>query len=177
MRESDMQSLWSDQPVAGATVIGNYRYSLWRMWNEQLPRILWIMLNPSTADASQNDPTLCRIMDFSIRWGYGSLEVVNLYAWRSPDPKTLLSAVDPIGPLNDQYIVEAAGRAASIVVGWGAHKTVGHRSQEVLALLAHRELRCLTVTKSGQPGHPLYISGQQPLPNRVRESPRHSCGG
>lgn len=102
-----MQSLWSNQDVAGATIIGNYRYNLWRVWDEQLPRVLWVMLNPSTADASQSDPTLRRILDFSKQWGYGSLEVVNLYAWRSPDPKTLLSASDPVGSFNNQHIIRS----------------------------------------------------------------------
>lgn len=158
-----MQSLWNDTPVAGATIIGNYRYNLWRIWDEQLPRVLWVMLNPSTADATKLDPTLCRIMDFSIRWGYGSLEVVNLYAWRSPDPKALLSAADPVGPLNNQHIAEAAERAARIVVAWGAHKSTAKRDREVLAMLAPREVYRLTVTRTGAPGHPLYVPSDTPL--------------
>jgi len=158
-----MQTLWNETPIAGATIIGNYRYNLWRIWDEQLPRVLWVMLNPSTADANQNDPTLRRILEFSKQWGYGSLEVVNLYAWRSPDPKTLLSASDPVGPLNNQHIIKAAERVARIVVAWGSHKSTINRDREVLALFSHREVYRLTVTRTGAPGHPLYVPSDTPL--------------
>src|SRR5262249_14212908 len=100
------------EEVRRAAVIsdcGRYRYSLTRRWGDAAePRALFVMLNPSTADAEQDDPTIRRCIGFAKAWGMGSLEVVNLYALRATDPAALLSAPDPIGPKNDTMITSAA---------------------------------------------------------------------
>lgn len=133
---------------------GTYRYSLVRSWESSLPRICFVMLNPSTADAERDDPTIRRCMGFARAWGYGSLEVVNLYAFRATHPTVLFRATDPIGPENDVYIRETAGQAVQVVVAWGNHGARYQRASDVLPLL--RSPHCLGRTAIGQPCHPLY---------------------
>jgi hypothetical protein len=146
----------------GAVMNGPYRYLLWRIWDLQLPRLLWIMLNPSTADETTNDPTLRRILGFSHASGFGGLEVVNLYALRSPSPKALLLASDAIGPENDRYIQEAMLRADKIIVAWGNEGARDGRDQAVLSLLSC-PVFCLGMTRVGCPRHPLYVKAETRL--------------
>lgn len=96
---------------------GIYRYSLTRCWDQTLGKVTFILLNPSTADAYEDDPTLRRCIDYASSWGYGSLELVNLFAYRTKDPKILSNAKDPIGPDNDDYIQKAVTNADLVVVG------------------------------------------------------------
>jgi hypothetical protein len=118
------------------------------------------MLNGSTADAEKDDPTIRRCIGFAKRWGYGSLEVVNLFGYRTTLPTELKKAPDPVGPENDQYIAAAAKRARKIIVAWGAHGAFKGRNKEVLDLLCKSgfSAECLGTTKDGHPRHPLYIS-------------------
>ena len=98
-----------------------YRYSLRRTWQEGGRVVCFIMLNPSTADADIDDPTIRRCVGFGKSWGYDALEVVNLFAWRETEPKFLITPSDPIGPDNDGAILEASGRAELVVCAWGSH--------------------------------------------------------
>ncbi|WHX25113.1 DUF1643 domain-containing protein [Virgibacillus halodenitrificans] len=137
-----------------------YRYSLWRVWDEELPRVLFIMLNPSTADSKEDDPTLRRCINFASKWGYGSLEVVNLFAYRTPNPKKLFEIPDPIGEKNDEYIEKALERSEKIILAWGTKGNLFSRDQEVLKLLkkqSNKPLYALELTKNGFPRHPLYV--------------------
>ncbi len=136
-----------------------YRYTLGREWDDTIPRVAFVMLNPSTADETQLDPTLRRCLGYARAWGCGSFEVANLFALRSTDPKALCSHPDPVGPENDQALLGVA-RAATygVVAGWGAHGAFHARAVRVAALLsAERDLLCLATTKEGHPGHPLYL--------------------
>lgn len=145
---------------------GVYRYSLTRRWNEPMPdRLpvldLWIMLNPSTADADQDDPTIRRCIAFSRGWGADGLRVVNLFALRSTDPAALLRHPDPIGPRNDATLAllarasrELGGR---VVCAWGAHSMAAERARTVQHLIG--DAVCLGTTKAGAPRHPLYVRG------------------
>jgi hypothetical protein len=135
---------------------GRYRYRLDRRWGHG-PRVVWIMLNPSTADAEQDDPTLRRITAFSRGWGFSALTVVNLYAWRATDPADLWTASDPVGPDNDFHIAEVCA-TSHVIAAWGAHARLD-RIAAVLALPGMDGLRALAVTKTGQPRHPLYLRG------------------
>ncbi|MCB1060051.1 MAG: DUF1643 domain-containing protein [Calditrichaeota bacterium] len=134
---------------------GKYRYRLERIWNDALPPIHWIMLNPSTADAAQDDNTIRRVIHFSQRWGYGSAVVLNLYAFRTPHPKILQDADDPVGPRNNKHL---AALQTPVVAAWGAHSFAASRAKEVMSLLP-REVVCLGQNKNGSPKHPLYVRG------------------
>jgi hypothetical protein len=137
---------------------GLYRYSLWRDWAGGAGTILWIMLNPSKADhLGNNDPTIERCERRSVALGFQRLEVVNLFGFRSPYPKALREADDPVGPLNDAGIAASAGQATMILCAWGAHGALRGRADEVKALLAGRPLYCLGITRAGEPAHPLYL--------------------
>ena len=144
---------------------GRYRYLLWRNWDLSRPRLLWVMLNPSTADAKYDDATLRRCMDFTKRWGFGGLLVVNLFAYRTPYPHGLRAAINPAGRWNDRVVRIAAKRASAIVVAWGAHGVYWGRDDAVLNLLAQhaaRPLLCLDVLRNGSPRHPLYVASCTP---------------
>jgi hypothetical protein len=136
---------------------GAYRYSLTREWDAALPRVCFCMLNPSTADALRDDPTIRRCIGFARSWGYGSLEVINLFAYRATSPGELRAADDPVGPQNDWHIGQAAGRASLIIVAWGAHGSFLARDVPVAERLAGA--LCLGMTRTGYPRHPLYVRG------------------
>jgi hypothetical protein len=136
---------------------GAYRYTLWRSWDLERPRLVFVMLNPSTADAEVNDPTIRRCLGFAQAWGYGALEVVNLFALKTPQPSQLSLAADPVGAECDAAIVQAVEQADCTVIAWGNWGGLYGRDQAVLELL-DRPIYCLGQNQSGQPRHPLYLS-------------------
>lgn len=144
-----------------------YRHWLLRELSGQVDRLrtvcLWIMLNPSTADCTINDPTIKRCMGFTAQWGYDDMEVVNLFDYRATDPKMLLThASEVLSEANDVYIRTRAASADRIVCAWGSHKFAFNRSQEVLRSLRpfySTKMVCLGRTVSGAPKHPLYLKG------------------
>jgi len=127
-----------------------YRYRLWRRWDRARPVVAFVMLNPSTADARRDDPTIRRCIGFARRWGYGGIEVVNLFAYRSTDPRLLRRLRDPVGRDNHRHIRRALRKAALVIVGWGAW-TVRSPLEDL------GRARCLGLTSGGQPRHPLYL--------------------
>lgn len=158
--------------MTGALIEGEHRYRLWRQWGptEELAnggRVAFVMLNPSTADATKDDPTIRRCIGYAKAFGAGALDVVNLYAFRATNPTDLYAALDPVGPDNDAHIVEVARAAEVTICAWGAHPFARARSQRVKDLLvsARVKLRCLHKTKSGEPAHPLYLpAALRPIP-------------
>ncbi len=141
-----------------------YRYNLRRAWQDGNRFVCFIMLNPSTADAEIDDPTIRRCIGFGKSWGFDALEVVNLFGWRETEPKFLITPSDPIGPENDAAIIEASNRSELVVCAWGSHALALWRSSHISEILKARPLHCLGTTKNGSPKHPLYISGaQQPV--------------
>lgn len=140
-----------------------YRYALSRCWDGREPMMLFIGLNPSTADENTLDPTLRRIAHFAKREGCGGFWVANLFAFRATKPRDMLAASDPVGPDNDRWILDMARWCSLIVVGWGAHGNHRNRAAEVRQLLAGNKLYCLKVTNGGLPGHPLYLKNDAPL--------------
>lgn len=136
---------------------GIYRYLLWRHWGAAA-KLVFVMLNPSTADAQSDDATLRRCIGFAQDWGYGSLEVVNLFAFRATSPQQLRDAADPIGADCDRYLLAATASAEQIVVAWGNGGRLHQRDRAVLELLApYVPLYCLGLNQAGQPRHPLYL--------------------
>lgn len=146
---------------------GRYRYTLTRWWDRSKSRACWVMLNPSTADAYKDDPTIARCTDFSKRAGCGGLIVVNLFAYRATEPLDLKRAIDPVGNDNDSAIRQASQTSSITVVAWGANaRILGYNRDElVLPMLnwGSKKVLCLGVTKFGQPKHPLYVSGSTKL--------------
>ena len=144
--------------IGGAIITGDYRYLLWREWNSQSKTVSFIMLNPSRADAEINDPTITRCINFARSWGYGRLEVVNLFAYRTSKPFLLKQAAEPIGSDNDRYILEAVRRSDRVILAWGNHGTWRKQDLYVLQLLkTYNHIYSLGITKRGCPRHPLYL--------------------
>lgn len=146
---------------------GLYRYDLRRIWDESLPPAVFIMLNPSTADADKDDPTIRRCISFAKDERCGSLTVVNIGAFRATSPKDWLAADDPVGPKWREYMRAALEQVypngGTLIVAWGNHGA--GKSADTLAEIKRLGLTplCFGVTKSGQPRHPLYIAQGQPL--------------
>lgn len=136
-----------------------YRYTLNRCWDDALPMCVFIMLNPSTATAEDDDPTIRRCIDFARRLSCGRLGVVNLFAWRTTRPADLLRVADPVGTGNDHAIRGAVRGASALVVAWGVPGMWKGRGAEVIALLRaeHCKPLCLGLTENGSPRHPLYV--------------------
>jgi len=136
-----------------------YRFRLSRVWDNTLPRCVFLMLNPSTATEEFLDPTVTRCMKAAQRWGFGACEVVNLFAYRATDPTQLRTVEDPVGLGNDGAIRSAAVSADLFVVAWGVHGAFRARETAVVQQLMKDgvELFSLGVTKSGAPRHPLYL--------------------
>jgi len=143
---------------------GQYRYLLWRAIDGEHSgrRLLWVMLNPSTADASVDDATIRRCRGYAKNWGFSGIEVVNLFAYRATDPKELTAAADPVGRINDIFIAQAARRADKIVCAWGGGVANGPagRDRAVIELLVAKlgkPLYTLGTTALGHPKHPVRL--------------------
>lgn len=139
-----------------------YRYMLERIWGRDHRLVTWVMLNPSTADAANDDQTIRKCRKFTQTWGYDGLRVVNLYAWRATDPRELWKAAYPVGPDNFYHIAMWAKSAALVVCAWGKTGPDELRSVEVKNQL--KAIGCkphyLRLNKDGNPGHPLYLPGE-----------------
>jgi hypothetical protein len=151
-----------------------YRYLLWREWDVQLPAITFVMLNPSTADDINSDPTISRCLGFARRWQFGSLGVANLFAYRATRANALTKVRDPVGAYNDHYIRAAVDLADQVVVAWGNHGLLRERHRHLAALLSScPQPWCFGITKLAQPKHPLYLrndAGLVPYRQLLRES-------
>lgn len=161
---------------------GAYRYALWRLWGEgpQFPKVrpkpmVFVMLNPSTADSTMDDPTIRRCIGFAQREGLGALAVINLFAYRTPFPADLLAArkagIDIVGPENlafqRRYIGFAVEHGTPVVAAWGSFAqaaTEGSRFRSRMRQwFPYKKLHCLGVTSTGAPKHPLYLPGDAPI--------------
>jgi hypothetical protein len=132
-----------------------YRYQLWRYWDRSKPVLNVIGLNPSTADETQDDPTIRRCIDYAWRWGYGGLWMTNIFAFRATDPKVMKAQADPVGPRNDDVLKHSAYHSGLVLAAWGTHGAFLGRGAAVLAMLP--KVHCLRMTKDGSPAHPLYL--------------------
>ena len=158
-----------EMPVRGAAAFsdcGNFRYYLERIWDESVRPLAFIMLNPSTADAAEDDPTIRRCIAFARREGAGGLTVGNLFAWRSTDPSALRKCDNPEGPDNAPWlrtIARDAGRR--VVCAWGVHGAYRDRAETVLRIMRVEGVECLCLgrTKQGHPRHPLYLPADAAL--------------
>ena len=147
-----------------------YRYQLWEIWDTGRPLILWLLMNPSVACTDYSDPTLRKTGKFSRSWGYGGQLVGNVHAYRATDKNRLLEVADPVGPENDQMILEMAVQAKTVVLAYGQPPmALRPRGEEVVALLSqHQGLSHLRLSKDGTPIHPLYLpESLAPQPHRL----------
>jgi hypothetical protein len=132
-----------------------YRYALMRSWQPGTGCAMFVGLNPSTADETEDDPTIRRCIAFARAWGYGGLLMTNLFAYRATQPADMLAQDDPVGPENDRYLKEGAAASGVVVAAWGTNGAHRGRDAQVRAMLPG--LHYLRLTKEGHPGHPLYL--------------------
>lgn len=142
--------------------IQEYRYALRRVWDDSLRSVLFVLMNPSTADPFVDDPTVAKCQRYARAWGYGTLWVGNTFAYRATNQKQLLQVADPVGPSNDEWLLKMAAQAGMIVLAYGKpHKNLRQRGSDVTKLLrsAGHELHVLKLCNDGTPSHPLYLRG------------------
>jgi hypothetical protein len=139
-----------------------YRYELWRIWDDTKPVVMFIGLNPSTANESKDDPTIRRVKEMARVWGYGGVYMMNLFAWVTPYPEELHASPDPIGK-NDWYLVQRAYLVDKIIFAWGNFKEAEARGKQIAQMFPNGF--ALHINKNGSPKHPLYVkSNIVPLP-------------
>ena len=157
-------NLFTGQPESGAVLSTDrvYRYKLWRQWADR-SMCVFIGLNPSTADETEDDPTIRRCIHFAQVWGHGGLVMLNLFALRSKRPDVLRKAPRPIGPDNDKHIAEAVAQHERVVACWGVHGVLRGRGDQVEQMVGVDRLMCFGLTQSHQPRHPLYVRGDASL--------------
>ncbi|QFT58547.1 hypothetical protein FIU94_06865 [Sulfitobacter sp. THAF37] len=154
-----------------------YRYSLTRVWDSRASRVMFVMLNPSTATEVQNDPTVERCERRARHLGYGGFRVTNIFAWRATDPRDMRAAADPVGSDNDATLSEGARWADHVIAAWGVHGAHLGRGPQVAAMLMALDvpLYHLGLSKDGHPRHPLYLAyARQPVqwhPEVLAETP------
>lgn len=139
------------------SICRRYRYKLYRGWNLSLPSVAFIGLNPSTADEHTDDPTIRRCITYAKDWGYGSLYMVNLFAFRATDPKIMRTEPEPVGPDNNLHLENVMELVSLIICAWGVWGNHLDRDVDVTHLLSRFDLYCLAKTKAGYPKHPLYL--------------------
>ncbi len=140
-----------------------YRYALWRIWDDTLPTVLFIGLNPSTADAERDDPTARRCIGFAHQWEFGGVYLTNLFAYKATQPSRLKAASEPIGIETDEWLLKLYGDTEMAIAAWGNHGSFRRRDRAVRQLLPC--LHCLKLTQQNQPAHPLYLKSHlRPMP-------------
>lgn len=144
-----------------------YRYRLWRCWGDPGKRVAFIGLNPSTADEHKDDPTIRRCIGFAKRWGFGAYEMLNLFGWRSTDPRGLLEPADPVGLGTQHMTFHTAVQCELVVLAWGSHARLRKLIRARLATLDLPAVPTIVLglSKDGSPRHPLYLPYDTPRLN------------
>jgi len=132
------------------------RFKLWRIWDDALPKVMFIGLNPSTANETESDPTITRCINFAKSWGYGGMYMTNLFAYVSTDPKQLVTSGEDLHN-NNHALIEVAIDCDLIIFCWGCFKQAKQRAKDIIDLFPRGH--CIRITKSGNPEHPLYLPG------------------
>jgi hypothetical protein len=136
-----------------------YRYMLHRAWQRGTIAV-WIMLNPSTADARMDDPTIRKVTGFTRRLGHSGFIVVNLFAYRATDPKKLREIGDPVGRQNANMLRAALGYSDTRIAAWGRFPStaIARLAQPTRDLVLQAAPMCLGLTADGEPRHPLMLA-------------------
>jgi len=146
-----------------------YRYVLWRIWNKSQKPLLFVGLNPSTADELHDDATIRRCISFAKDWAYGAIYMANLFAYRSRDPKALEKVEDPVGRENNSWIRTLSYECEATIACWGTKGAIMDRDIEVYGILKNPQ--ALGVTTAGHPKHPLYLPrSTRPQPFQIRRT-------
>jgi hypothetical protein len=158
MRRNSSAPLFPELQTSAAIFSADevYRYMLSRQWDENLPIVGFICLNPSTADAEIDDQTVKKCIRFAKKWGGGKLIIGNLFAFKSTDPAALKKTTDPVGPDNDAWLDIIVAKSDILVAAWGNHGTLAGRDASVIARYLSK-LSALRLSKDGHPSHPLYL--------------------
>lgn len=149
-----MTELFNTGKGAEFSPCGKYRYKLWRIWNTELPLAMCIGLNPSTANADKDDPTINNLRRILTALGYGGFYMMNLFAWISSKPEALLTCHDPLGD-NDQKLQEVRSLCKDVIACWGAFKQADERIKQVLP--RYPDAKCFGLNQNGTPMHPLAL--------------------
>lgn len=149
-----------------------YRYALWRTWDKAKGHVMFIGLNPSTADETKDDPTIRRCIEFAKYWGFGEIYMLNIFAFRTTNPKDLKKANNPIGPENDKFLRKYFDVLGFNVACWGLHGEYLNRGLEIIDMLGRENLQCFGLTKNGQPKHLLYLKYDTELTEMSLLGPR-----
>lgn len=136
---------------------GKYRYFLSRVVGNSEKILTFIMLNPSTANAIDDDPTIRRCLSFCTSLGYGILHVVNLFAYRSTNPSELLIVENPVGKENLDFIKNVVQNSDMTICAWGTKGSIKNQDKFIINFLKNFDLYALKITKNGHPSHPLYL--------------------
>jgi hypothetical protein len=132
-----------------------YRYSLYRIWNDELPKVAFICLNPSIADDKIDDPTINRCIEFAKSWGYGGFYMLNLFAFRATNPSELTKVNDPIGMDNQNVILETITKVDKVICAWGNEGILLNQNKKILSIIENPY--CIKINSSGEPSHPLFL--------------------
>jgi hypothetical protein len=154
---------WSEDSVLQAKFsdCNRYRYELSEIWDSTKPMVFWVLMNPSVANLEYSDPTLIKTGKYARAWGYGGQLIGNVHAYRATDSTEMLLVGDPVGPENDEALLNMAKWADIIVLAYGMPpKKLSERGEYVAKLLANTyDLHCLKLNLDGSPSHPLYLPG------------------
>jgi hypothetical protein len=131
-----------------------YRFALWRTWNDSKPYVMFVGLNPSTANEATDDPTLTRCINYAKSWGFGGVCMANIFAYSATKPSDMKAAKDPVGSGNNEWLQRLSNEAGMVVAAWGNNGSFLGRSKQVKELPPN--LHCLKLNNSGEPAHPLY---------------------
>ena len=153
MKKSERNLFYESDNGAEFSEDRKYRYTLWRIWDNNKPMVMFIGLNPSTANETTNDPTICRVIKFAFDWGFGGVYMTNLFAYVTPYPEKLKECNDPLAD-NDSWLEKTAHKCKKIIFAWGSFKEAAERSKEVMQMF---DGYALIINKDGSPRHPLYI--------------------
>lgn len=150
------------QTLAGAEFSDcrTYRYALWRIWDESKPLVMFVGLNPSTANETSDDPTIRKVMKIAAFNGFGGVYMMNLFAWVTPYPEELIKCADPISE-NDKWLENTLIKCKEIIFAWGNFEEARYRVFPTC--LMNIQAKCLHINKSGTPKHPLYCKDQSPF--------------
>lgn len=163
---------------AAISACGQFRYQLRRVWDHSKPVLPWGLLNPSIADGERDDPTVRRVVGFTILIGeeigveYGGAAIFNAYAYRATKPAALARAGWPVGPDNDRWIIDTCAlgdRGRRVMIGWGSHAKGMERPGRVLELLRRHGYRpmALKLTDDKLPWHPLMLAYEYRRPFEI----------